>query len=316
MEYAAKPPVPVAAATPGLIKRWSWTLLSAWERCPRQAEYKFKRVEPDREKSPAAERGILIHRKVEDILNGEAEWSELDIKHDTEFWRQNVEAITPEESLRLVERKTAVTQDWEPTEWKAEDAWAVGIPDLLVLDLERPLQATVVDFKSGRSFGNEISHMSQLMSYASLLSPSLPHIQTWHLEAWYLDEGKVRDRDVPAEAIEAWKRNYIAKGQALSSANFFPANPSKKKCEWCDWRLKCEESMYQEKQTKTKAPGRNTRLTQEIREELQEAMELDEAFGDIGALEDVSHKAKSYMRGRSLALTVEGVKAALGTMRK
>ena len=244
LEYATSPAEPLPDNLPGAISRWSPTLLKTWEACPKQALYRHKRVKTDIPKSEAAERGIRTHAKIEEIWEGKADWSDLEIKSDPEQWRTLQEGFNGPGMVRHCELRLSCTSEWERTGWKSPDAWLVGIADLVVIDLERPLEVVVADFKTGRRWGNEMAHMTQVMTYASMMLTDMPHVQDWVLQIWYLDDGSLLDRTLSTEAVEAFRRNLTAKGMELTSAYAFPANPTKQKCRWCDWRLQCDESAY------------------------------------------------------------------------
>ena len=52
------------------VKAWSYSALKLYEGCP--ARYKAEKINKikQKKKSPAMERGIAIHKKGEDYLNG------------------------------------------------------------------------------------------------------------------------------------------------------------------------------------------------------------------------------------------------------
>ena len=57
---------------PGLIKAWSFSRLSDYQKCPAMAKFKYldKIVNPDDQKSEALHRGARIHELAEGYLKG------------------------------------------------------------------------------------------------------------------------------------------------------------------------------------------------------------------------------------------------------
>ena len=57
---------------PGLIKAWSFSRLSDYQKCPAMAKFKYldKIVNPDDQKSEALQRGARIHELAEGYLKG------------------------------------------------------------------------------------------------------------------------------------------------------------------------------------------------------------------------------------------------------
>ena len=116
------------------------------------------------------------------------------------------------------------TIDWEVCEWMAPDVWARIKLDAFVQ--ETPTSARVIDYKTGKKFGNEIAHGQQALTYAIgsfFRYPELEHVQT---ELWYLDQAET--------TTQAYTRDDRA--LTMTSSTKFPPNPSNIACKWCSYK--------------------------------------------------------------------------------
>jgi hypothetical protein len=98
-----------------------------------------------------------------------------------------------------------------------------------------PGHALVVDYKTGKRWGNELKHEQQKTTYAIGVFCRKPEVTMATTELWYLD--------LPAEDIFATKltrkqgmvllRGLKARNERMLQASVFPAKPSKYNCKWC-----------------------------------------------------------------------------------
>lgn len=112
-----------------------------------------------------------------------------------------------------------------------EPAWLRLKLDAMVMHDERT--ATVIDFKTGRKFGNEIKHAEQLQLYQLVTFLRYPQLETVHAELWYLDQDETTSQKFTRSAGLRYKDKFGKRGNAVISATEFPANPNKFTCKWC-----------------------------------------------------------------------------------
>ena len=93
--------------------------------------------------------------------------------------------------------------------------------------------ATVIDFKTGRKFGNEVKHGEQLQLYQLATFIRYPKLQTVYAELWYLDQDEVTSQKFGRTMGMRFKEKFGKRGNALSACSDFPANPNKFTCKWC-----------------------------------------------------------------------------------
>ena len=94
----------------------------------------------------------------------------------------------------------------------------------------------MIDYKSGRKFGNEIKHGEQLLLYQLLAFMRYPKLEVVHAELWYLDQDDITSKTYTRKQGLMFAKNFARRGNALTSAIDFPANPSKWACQWCAYK--------------------------------------------------------------------------------
>ena len=191
-----------------MIKQWSYSRLSCFEKCPKQAEFKFikKIKEPG---SAAMDRGKDIHKLCEDFIRGSIEEIPAQLQ-DFE------DAFVILKDLYLYghvicESDWAIDQNWEKTGWFEDDTWGRAKVDAFVYEEGISKEARVIDFKTGRYEGNQETHREQCELYGAIALKRYPELESI----------KVKQERLNLRAI------------AMTTAEEFPANPSKFKCKWC-----------------------------------------------------------------------------------
>ena len=213
-----------------MIKQWSYSRLSCFEKCPKQAEFKFikKIKEPG---SAAMDRGKDIHKLCEDFIRGSIEEIPAQLQ-DFE------DAFVILKDLYLYghvicESDWAIDQNWQKTGWFEEDTWGRAKVDAFVYEEGISKEARVIDFKTGRYDGNQETHREQCELYGAIALSRYPELESITTEMWYLDHGKIDRYIYTPESIKVKQERLNLRAIAMTSAEEFPANPSKFKCKWC-----------------------------------------------------------------------------------
>ena len=221
---------PDAPTQLGLIPAWSHSTLKTFETCAYKSYIaKVKRVHEDY--GPAAKRGLDIHKLAEDYVQGKL----TNLPEELEKFKKEFEKIRENflEGKVEVEGDWGFTIDWEPCEWMAPDVWARVKLDVIVQETET--SARVIDHKTGRMFGNEISHAHQALTYAIasfFRFPQLEHVQT---ELWYLDHGEITSQAYTRDEAMVFMPTLHKRALVMTTATQFPPNPSKNSCRWCSY---------------------------------------------------------------------------------
>ena len=215
----------------GLIPAWSHSTLKTFESCAyRSYIAKVKRIQEDW--GPAAKRGSTIHKEAEDyVCDKIAELPESLKKFESEFTL--LKHQFKEGNVEL-EGEWGFTIEWEPCGWMAPDVW--GRIKLDAILHETKTSARVIDHKTGKMFGNEISHAQQALTYAIgsfFRFPKLRHVQT---ELWYLDHGEITRQAYTRDEAMVFMPSLHSRAITMTTATNFPPNPSRNTCRWCTYK--------------------------------------------------------------------------------
>lgn len=217
------------------LKAGSYSRLEVFEKCKAQAKYKFidKIPEPERplpagKTEHANDRGTRLHNAAEMYVKGGVELIPELKKFEGEFDKAremyaNSEATT--------EGEWAFTREWEPVAWMSSNVWVRIKCDLVLFPEEE--YAVVVDYKSGKKYGNEIKHNEQLQMYTIGALCKYPELKKVTTELWYLDLDDLStityNRDQGLRLIPQYEKRILA----LTECEEWPANPNKFSCRWC-----------------------------------------------------------------------------------
>jgi PD-(D/E)XK nuclease superfamily len=221
------------------INSWSFSKLGDFEKCKFLCWLKHdqKIPEPERELPPgktefANDRGTRIHTSCEEYVNGTADT--LTPEADKHFGPQlDLLRVMHADGLVSLEGEWGMNRDWEPTDWKT--AWLRLKLDAMVMHDERT--ATVIDFKTGRKFGNEIKHGEQLALYQLVTFLRYPKLEKVYAELWYLDQGtdNVTSLQFTRPVGLKYRSNFDRRGHKLTTCTEWPANPNKFSCQYCQY---------------------------------------------------------------------------------
>ena len=218
----------------------------------------------------ANDRGTRIHTSCEEYVNGASQT--LCPEADKHFG-SHLDLLREmfKDGLVSLEGEWGMGADWEPWPWSGDwveysDVSELGLPikkvkvlpakgeygqayqvgkaffvrepawlrlklDAMVMHDERT--ATVIDFKTGRKFGNEIKHAEQLQLYQLVTFLRYPKLETVHAELWYLDQNETTSQKFSRPVGLRYKVKFDKRGSAVTTCNDFPANPNKFTCRFC-----------------------------------------------------------------------------------
>jgi hypothetical protein len=201
----------VIAAAVKMITAWSFSRYKDHRECPAKAKYKHidKLPEwPQGQKPPAMLRGEVIHKEGEDFLNGKM------TKVPPSFQAFRKEMMELRKSKAITEGKWALTIKWTVTDFRDwTGAWV-----RLVLDAHycpTPKRARVIDFKTGRIYGD---NEEQMELYALGGFAHYPQVEEVSTELWYLDQP--RNADNPK--VKIYKRKDVEKLKKKWRNNVIP----------------------------------------------------------------------------------------------
>lgn len=214
---------------------WSFSRLQYFDRC--KLAYKIKHVdkvpEPLRPLPPgkaeqANDRGSRVHDSAEKFVRGIGPSIPEMKKFEQEF--NQMKRLFGAGKVEM-EENWAHDIDWEITDW--ETGWLRLKVDAMIHASE--YEAIIVDLKTGRKFGNEAGHMSQLQLYALVGFLRYPELEVIHCEDWYLDVDDITSHTFTREQALRFKRSFNSRAIALTQNKTWPANANVFSCRWCPW---------------------------------------------------------------------------------
>jgi len=241
-----------AAAGSGLVPSWSASTLKDYEKCP-YSTYLKKVEKVQEEQHPAAARGNAIHALAEWYVTGDENVMEDSFYAHQQTWD---EKIYPKWRTQFDDLQQSYTdakvecegewgfdKDWGVTGWTAPNVWGRMKLDALLNESESSVK--VIDYKTGKKFGNEISHADQGMIYAVGTFMRYEHVEFAEVEFWYLDHQETTTQRYAREQAMNFLPRITDRATILTSDTQFKPKPSKNNCRWCignktdtcEWRV-------------------------------------------------------------------------------
>ncbi len=240
------------------IEAASFSRLDVYEQCAKRGffQYCLKIPEPDRgpphkrcPKNPTTgklewhnDRGTRLHDSMDKYVRGVRDDYDIELKDfDVEMTNARVAF---ENGLVFAEQMWCYKDDWMPTRWDDWDNTNMRIKlDLFwVVKGERddPIEAVAIDLKSGKKFGNEVKHSTQLQLYALGAFKKYPNLELCHTEIWYSDFDDVKTvtyrRDQALRNQPSWDDRI----EAMLSDTIFEARPSEHNCKYCPYKAEAD----------------------------------------------------------------------------
>ena len=217
------------------LQTWSFSSLKQYEKCP-YSQY-LKRIqriatEENTDETHPLVRGNRIHREAEEYVKGEVPDMPRSIKRFTSQF-ESLQDLYKEGQV-ILEEGMGFTSDWEPcgfTDWGS--VWHQSKMDAVIKHDETTF--TIIDYKTGKSWGNEVPHSQQGALYGVALMCLFPQAQSITVEFWYLDEGKTKRRTYNRSQLTAQMANFNKRAVQMTSATEFPPKPNKMNCLYCDY---------------------------------------------------------------------------------
>lgn len=220
------------------MKSWSHSKLGDFDKCRQMVYLKHiaKIPEPERPLPPgktehANDRGSRIHDNCEGYVRGD---------HDAlapeadKFFGYQIELLRVmyAEGLVSLEGEWGMNFDWEIDEWKS--AWLRLKLDVCVF--ADPTHAIVIDYKTGRKFGNEVKHAEQLQLYQLVTFLRYPKLEKVTAELWYLDQNETTSVTYQRSQGLRFRENFHRRGAMLTSTDVWPPNPNIHSCKYCPYK--------------------------------------------------------------------------------
>jgi len=215
----------------GEVRAWSYSALKVYEECPYRTY--ISRVKGIKEPSgTAADRGTQIHQYAEDYVNGTAgEMAKELFKFKDQFEELRQGFIDAKVEL---EGEWGFDLDWKTVGWMQKETWARIKLDALVQEDET--SARVIDYKTGKKWGNELAHGQQGLLYAIGTFFRYPDLQYVQTEFWYLDHGETTKKQYTREQAMQFAPGFHRRAIKMTTETEFAPTPNSNSCRWCHFK--------------------------------------------------------------------------------
>lgn len=218
------------------LTSWSFSRLKDYERCPWMLWLKAgEKRDLSHVDMTAANRGTMVHDACEAFVKGDGDLIKEMAKFADYFADLKVEY---EAGDVKVEEDWGFDQDWQVTGWFDKNVWCrMKLDNFRVIGKDEnnnPVAGIATDYKTGKKFGNEVSHNQQGQLYAIGSFMRFPTLELVDVEFKYLDHGlnskkKQYTRAKAMQFLASWQ----ARAEKLTSDREFRPKPNKINCKWC-----------------------------------------------------------------------------------
>jgi hypothetical protein len=214
---------------------WSFSKIGDFEKCKKYfwLKHEKKIPEPERPLRPgqtehANDRGSRVHDNCEQYVRGDID--NLAPEAEKHFGCQiDLLRVLHEFGHVELEGEWGMDEDWEIADW--DTAWLRLKLDVLVH--VSYTDAIVIDYKTGKKFGNEVKHAQQLQLYALVAFLRYPELETVDAQLWYLDVNETTSQRFTRSQALRFMKSFEKRGSDIVGCTSWPANPNKFSCQWC-----------------------------------------------------------------------------------
>lgn len=227
--------IPVVGGT-GSVPVWSYSRLLDFEEC----EYRVflagvKKVKA--ESGDAANRGTQIHDAGEQYIRGESNELPKEYAHVKELMDTLRRANEETDGVEL-EENWGFTLSWSGTGFFDDDVW--GRMKLDVFWRQSDTSATIIDWKTGKRFGNELKHTGQGQVYAIGAFERYPELEFVEVAFEYLDDKSRLVKHYTRKQMIPLRKMLEGRAIKMTSATDFRPSPASYNCKWCSVKADCE----------------------------------------------------------------------------
>jgi len=211
---------------------WSISRLFDFEVCAYRLFLKVikKSPQPELADNHPMIRGRCIHEEVEEYIAGRTEdfpSSGKKLKHILDECREQYS-----EGTAQVEEKWGFTEEWGITGWWDKDIWLRMATDYW--QRPEPDVGLVYDWKTGKSFGNEVKYMQQMQLYACGAFMRWPELEYLDVSLGFLDDGQVRTKNFRRDdKIPKLVSRFTSRAQKLTDNIDWRPRPNAMNCKYC-----------------------------------------------------------------------------------
>lgn len=212
----------------GPVSSWSMSRLFDFETCP-YSVYLSRVEKAPTPSGPAAERGTAVHAHIEQYIRAE----HADVIKEMIHFRKLIDHLREgfADGRVEVEGDWAFDRTWNVVAWDAPNAWARFKLD--VLEHQSETSAKVIDWKTGKKFGNELKHNQQGMGYAISAFERYPHLEYVEVQFAYVDKADELRSGYTRSQAALLRPGLEERADRMTTCTDFEPKPSLYNCRWC-----------------------------------------------------------------------------------
>ncbi len=209
----------------------SYSALKLYTQCPKRYWYQRVARSVTDPGSAAADYGERVHKALELYIQHKA-----DLPPELESIRDVVDRVRRTRGV-VAEREIALTADWKPTSWFADDAWLRAKLDVSAVGSDA---AVVLDWKTGK----RVVDTDQLELFALAIMTLHQNVQRVYTAfVWIRDRAIDSDYYLRSGIDDMRDRllHKISRVEISLEQDRWPARPSRL-CRWCPARHLCPDA--------------------------------------------------------------------------
>lgn len=231
-----------------LIKAASYSRIQIFEQCPHRAKLAYVERIPENERPPlpagkeyANDRGNRVHDYAEFFVRGHEDHQELipELRNFAPELYQLRALYAADPSSVIMENMWLFDYAWLPlptdTDPRSKEIAMRIKLDVCVL-LDNGTRAVVIDYKTGKRYGNEVKHGEQTQLYALAVFLRFPDVEFVQTELWYTDQNEIASMQFTRSQGLRYLKNWNNKLMKIVGATEFPKKPSIYTCRFCPYK--------------------------------------------------------------------------------
>ena len=214
------------------IPAWSISRLLEFEQCPHRSYLKIiaKSPQPELTDDHPMVRGRRVHDEAEAYITGATDdfpSTGKKLKAVIDYCRDKFA-----EGKATAEEQWGFDAEWAPVGWFDNTVWLRMATDCTVTDSGDA--AEIYDWKTGKSFGNEVKYMQQMQLYAVGAFMRMPELNFIDVRLGFLDDGKIREKNFArGPKLNKLITRFTERGNRMTNCVDFRPKPNAANCCYC-----------------------------------------------------------------------------------
>lgn len=223
------------------ISAGSFSRISVFQECRQRAKYEYvDRVpKPDRGDPPAGKaewpdlRGIRVHDECNMYIIGQHPDIPVEAsKHFEPEMKRLRELFSG--GIVVAEETWGFDRAWNVVPWNDWQNCAFRVKtDSSIFPSEKT--SIVIDYKTGKKFGNEVKHAEQMEVYALGTFLKYPKIEEVIVELWYFDTNDLSTFELKRKDMKRLLLKWDSTNSEMLNTTDFPPNPNIHTCRFCPY---------------------------------------------------------------------------------